>query len=436
MLQLISFNQTAEGLSISETLVALTPSLLVLGWLLVFALIMWIAWATYKVLKMIDYVSSIEWTFFQVTVPPESEETPKSMEVLYEILGGVHKSPDLVEQYFDGYLEAWYSCEIQFTEGRARYIIVVPTAHRQFFEGAIYGQYPKANIREVEDYTLRYDWHDIRKKFEIWGSEVDMPMDEIMPIKTYKEFESTFAEEDTYVDPHAGMIDALTTVSPGEEFWFQLLIRPESGKDMSAFSERAQKEVAKIAGQAPEEPDTIFDRFKKIATALPKELLDAATKGPLETEEKKREQQLRFFNPVDEAKMKGILLKASQSVFKAKMRIIHIAPIGQMRKPNVGRAFGVFKQFNTYHLNGLRPEPTTKANGPNYLMRDTRRYWREKRILLNFQWRDFWGRGSGQWFSSEELATLYHFPVKYLRSPGVERAKAGLTSPPDNLPYA
>lgn len=403
---------------------------------MVLCLILWIAWITYRILKMIDYVSAIEWTFLQVTIPPESEETPKSMEIMYEVLGGIHKSPDLVEQYFDGYLEAWYSCEMQFLPGKAKYIMVVPTAHRQFFEGAIYGQYPKANIREVEDYTLRYNWRDLRKKYELWGSEVDLAGDQIYPIKTFPEFESMLAEEDKYIDPHAGMVDSLTSINPGEEFWFQLLIRPENAKDMVAFSEKGQTEVARIAGQAPDEPDTFFDRLKKAGKSFPGELLQAATQGPIEIMEEKKQQQLRFFNPVDEAKMKGILLKSSQSVFHAKIRIIHIAPIGQMKKPNIGRAFGVFKQYNTFHLNSLRPEPTTKTNGPNYLLRDKRRYWREKRVLLNFQWRDFWGRGSGQWFSAEELATLYHFPVKYLRAPSVERAKAGLQSPPDNLPYA
>lgn len=428
--------QATIDLTFSEAIAILTPTLLTLGWLLVLTLILWIAWSTYRILKMIDYVSALQWSFLQITIPPESEETPKSMELLYEVLGGIHKSPDIVENYFEGYLEAWYSCEMHFMPGRVRYIMVVPTGYRQFFEGAIYGQYPKANVREVEDYTLRYDFRDIREKFEVWGAEIDMPGEEIYPIKTYLSYETMLAEEDKYIDPHAGIIDGLTEISPGEEFWFQLLVRPEHAKDMNAFAQKAQKEVAKIAGQAPDEPDTLGDRFKELAKEFPKELIHAATRGPIESSSKDKEQQLRFFNPVDEAKMKGILQKSEQTVFRVKMRLVHIAPAGQLRKPNVGRAVGVFKQFNTFHLNSLRPEPTSKTNGPNYLLRDTRRLWREKRIFLNFQWRDFWGRGSGQWMSAEELATLYHFPSKYMRTPGVERAKSGLQSPPDNLPYA
>jgi hypothetical protein len=96
----------------------------------------------------------------------------------------------------------------------------------------------------------------------------------------------------------------------------------------------------------------------------------------------------------------------------------------------------VFKQFNTFHLNSFKPASDSKTNGPQYFMRERRRYWREKKIFLEYQWRDMWGYEAGQWMSTEELATVYHFPVKYVRAPGVERAKAGREAPPENLPYA
>jgi len=38
--------------------------------------------------------------------------------------------------------------------------------------------------------------------------------------------------------------------------------------------------------------------------------------------------------------------------------------------------------------------------------------------------------------NAEELASVYHFPVKYVSAPSVERAKAGKKNPPADLPYA
>ncbi len=434
MLQL-TLTPSASSLELLTAFAELAPSLYALGWIVVIFLILRIAWEAYRMLIMIDYVSSIQWTFLQVNLPPDSEETPKSMEVAYDVLGGIHKSPDLNELYFDGYHEAWYSCEVHCMQGRARYILVVPTDRRQFFEGVIYGQYPRASIEEVEDYTLRYRWEDLRKNYDLYGAEIVLNEEEFFPIKTYREYEASLAEEDRYVDPHQSMIEAFTNVAPGEEFWVQFVIRAMD-PDMPALREAGEEKVAEISGQAKEKETGFMGRLRDFFLSVPGELITALLHGPQETAEEKRPFQLRFFNPVDEAKMKGILQKIAQNNFKTIIRVVHIAPLGQLKKPNIGRTIGAFKQFNTQHLNSLKPSDESKTNGPNYILREYRRKFRERNILLKFQWRDMFGRAAGQWYSAEELATMYHFPVKYVRAPGLERAKAGVQSPPANIPYA
>ncbi|OGY30781.1 MAG: hypothetical protein A2805_02000 [Candidatus Andersenbacteria bacterium RIFCSPHIGHO2_01_FULL_46_36] len=412
------------------------PTILTLGWLLVVWMIFWIAWKTYLVMKMVDFVSAIEWTFYEIKLPDETEETPKSMEVLYEYVGGIHKGPDFNEKYFDGYLEPWASFELYCTQQSVRYIIVVPTAHKRLFEGIIYGQYPKADIQETEDYTQRYSYKDLRKKYEMWGSDVILTNDDILPIKTYPQFEAKLAEEVPFVDPMQIIVEALTNVEAGEEFWIQVMVRPLDAAIIKDWEKRGEKEIAKISGQAKKEKPGMWENFKNFMLAVPGEILSILFRGPLDFEKEKEEKVLRFFNPVDEAKMKGILEKISGNGYKTKIRIIHIAPVGQLKKPNIARGFGVFKQFNAWHLNGFAPDAETRTNKPNFIFRDRRRLWREKNILLNFQWRDFFGTDSGQIMNAEELATLYHFPVKYVSSPSVQRAKAGRQAPPANLPYA
>lgn len=422
--------------SFAEFFESFGPSLITLGWLLVVWMIFWIAWKTYLLMKMIDFVSAIEWTYFQVTMPAETEETPKSMEGIFELVGGIHKNPDFNEKYFDGYLEAWASFELHCTQGVARYIIVVPTAHRRLFEAIIYAQYPKAEIQETNDYTLRYDWKDLRKKFDIWGAEMVLVEDDILPIKTYKEFEAKLAERVPFVDPMQVTIETLTHLEPGEEFWVQILVRAIDGGNIKKWEKKGEKKIAEISGQAKKAKPTMWENFSEFFKALPGELLTIMFRGPLDFEQKKEEKVLRFFNPVDEAKMKGILEKVSGNGYKVKIRLILLSPPGQMKKPNIGRGIGTFKQYALGYGNSFKPDGETKTNGPNFIMRDKRRLLREKNILQNYQWRDFFGTDSGQMMNSEELASLYHFPVKYTSAPSVERAKAGRTSPPPNLPYA
>lgn len=426
---------TVSDLSFADALIQLLPYLLAGGWLLLVFLTLSIAWSTYRIIKGIDYINAVEWSCLQITLPADAEQTPKAMEVAYDVWGGIHKNPDLIEKYFDGYIEAWYSCELQCTMGQVRYIMVVPTSHRRFFEGVIYGQYPSAEVKEVEDYTLNYNWRDNGKKFNMYGTEMVLVNDDIYPIKTYIEYEDAFAPEDRFIDPHQSLVEAYTNVGPGEEYWVQVCIRPIDAGDIQAWTEEGEAVVAKIAGQEKKKKPTFGGLFNEWLFAWPADLLDNILNGPQEKEKKDEKPQLRFFNPVDEAKMKGILMKISRGGFRTKIRVIYIAPLGQLHKPNISRAIGAFKQFNTFHLNSLKPDPLTKTNGPNYFMKASRRAFRERNILLNFQWRDFWGIQSGQMMNSEELATLYHFPAKWVKAPTLQRAKSGLTSAPENVPY-
>ena len=407
------------------------------GWLAVVALMLWIAWKVYLYIKRIDYTNSVQWTILQITIPEESEETPKAMENAFDVWDGIHKSPDLIEKYFEGYVEAWYSCEIHCEKGRARYLMVVPTMHRTFFEGVIYGQYPQATIIEVEDYTLRYHWKDLEKTFDMYGTEIVLTKGDIMPIKTYKSYEDVLAEEDKFVDPHQALIEAYTNIDEGQEFWVQIVVRPIDPKLISKWEEHGEQEIDKIAGKEVGKNMGWLGQGWQGLLSLPAEIVRAAVEGPAEPGAGGKDKlRFPFTSETDKARMQGILDKISQGGYKTRIRVIHIAPMGQLHKPNISRAIGAFKQFNTFHLNSLAPSPETKTNGPNYILKAWRRYMRKRRILLYFQWRDLFSANEGDMMSAEELATLYHFPAKYMRAPAVERAKAGLGSAPDNVPYA
>lgn len=423
--------------SVSALISTFGDTLLTWGWILVLALALWIAWESYKLLKHIDYVAAIEWSFLQVTVPVESAQTPKAFENCIEIFGGMHKDPDLIERLFEGYFLPWYSCELQCTKDRARYIMVVPTPHRKLIEGVIYGQYPLAEIKEIEDYSLEFDYRDIGKKFEMWGSEIVNSTEDYKPIRTYLEFEDKLAEDDRFIDPHQSLVEAFTHINEGEHFWVQVMIKPMASKNIDKWALKGQQEIAALSGQKVEKKESMLGKMFGLFGRIPGDLLDAILSGPKEPEKKKPEPlRLKFPNPAEDAAMKGILAKVSRNGYRTKIRVMHFAPVGKLQKPNYAKAIGAFKQFNSYNLNSLKPDGATKTNGPNYILKQYRRAYRMRSILLNYQQRDFWGDESGYMMSAEELATLYHFPVKYVRSPSVERSAAGVSSPPGNVPYA
>jgi hypothetical protein len=407
------------------------------GWLLIVVLLLWIVWKVYMYVKMVDYVSAIQWSFMQITIPEDAEQTPKAMENIFAVLDGIHKSPDLIERYFEGYIEAWYSCELHCMKGRARYILVVPTIHKTFFEGVIYGQYPQAEIKEVEDYTQVYNYKDLDKTFDLYGSEIVLTDEDIYPIKTFRDYEDVFSEEDKFVDPHQALVEAYTNVNEDEEFWMQVLVRPIDGKEIKAWEEKGEEEIDKLAGKDVKKGRGVIKRTVESASQLPADMIKAGVAGPLEPEGATRG-GLEFpkVSAGDTAKMDGILRKISKGGYRVKIRILYLAPMGKLTKPNISRAIGGFKQFNAFNLNTFKPDPETKTNAPNYIFKQTRRYRMKREIFLLYQWRDFWGYESGFMLSDEELATLYHFPTKFTRAPSIERAKAGVGGAPENVPYS
>lgn len=413
----------------------LSDVLLAWGWLLLLALALWIAWEVYVFLKHVDYTGSIKWTFYELKIPSDSIQTPKSFENAIDVWGGMHKNPDLIESIFEGYFLGWYSLEIFCTKNSARYIMVVPTPHAKFFEGVLYGQYPTIEITEAEDYTLRYSYEEIAKTFEIWGAEIHQAKDDIYPIRTYHEYEDSFNEDNTFIDPHQAMVEAFTNINDGEEFWVQLLVKPIDAKDILKWTDRGQERISELAGEDIEKPAGFFQLLKDALMAWPKDLFSVIFKGPLEPASEDKDFQFRIYNPSQDAEMKAILQKVSRNGYRTKIRVIHIAPQGKLQKPNYGKAIGAFKQFSSWNLNNLYPDPVTKVNGPNYIFKQTRRDYRARAMLLNFQWRDFWGDNSGQMMNAEEIATLYHLPSKYVQAPSVKRASAGVASPPSNVPY-
>ncbi len=409
-------------------------ALLTWGWLLIVIIVLWIAWEVYIFIKHIDYVSAIQWTFLQITVPDDTPQTPKAMEQAFEVWGGIHKNPDLIEKYFEGYMLAWYSCELQCTRNKVRFIMVVPTVHRKFFEGVLYGQYPAASIVEVEDYAQDFGIKDLEKTFDMYGTELIFTKEDYYPMRTYLEYEDALAEDDRYIDPLQSLIEAFTTCEEGEHYWFQMLVKPVDAKEISKWSTTGQDKILKLAGREKKSKSGILSMLTSTFISIPGELLKVAA-GNVSEEKKKEKKERLFMTPAEQDESKGILQKVVRSGFKTKLRIMHIAPAGKLHKPNVSKTIGVFKQFNSIHLNSLRPDPATKTNGPNYILKTTRRNWRKRKILLEYLYRDFWGDTSGKMMTAEELATMFHFPSKYAKSPSIERSTSGLGSAPDNLPY-
>lgn len=418
-----------------EITATFAPALLVWGWLLVLGMALWLIWDHYKFIVFLDYLGAIKWTILQVTLPETAEETPKSMENAIALWSGLHKAADLYEMFFEGYTEWWYSLEVQCEHNRVRYYLFIPDVFRQFFEGVIYGQYPEAHIREAPDYTFPFDPLKVREEFEVYGTDMIFARDDIYPFHTYTQYADPLSPNDTFIDPHQALIEAYSNVNPGEQYWFQIIVKPMGVDVTSKWVQKGEKEIARITGRGKAPRAGFFGQLANFFTTIIKDIWAVSLSGKAGGGGAGVESgDIHFFDPVETAKMEGILRKISRETFPTTVRIMHIAPKGNFHKPNIGRAIGAFKQFNTFHLNSFKPDQKTKSNGVDYILKDRRREFRERQILAFYRWRDP-GLSKPNMMTSEEIATLYHFPTRWVKTPVLERVKSGTYSAPDNVPY-
>src|SRR6185503_12031594 len=116
--------------------------------------IAWIFWLHYI---QQDFISGIDFVLLEIIPPRDVLRSPKAMELfitnaLYHMSNKGGK-----EEWWQGAVWFWFSLEIASIEGQVHFYIRTPTRVRGLIEAQMYAQYPQAQIREVEDYTLGVD---------------------------------------------------------------------------------------------------------------------------------------------------------------------------------------------------------------------------------------------------------------------------------------
>lgn len=420
--------------TLGTLVVALAPALLAWGWIFVTFFVMWLAWAGYLLIKRNDYFDGMQWAYLQVRIPELSEQTPKAMDNIIAVMSGIHKNPDLAEKYFEGYLEDWYSLELQCSKGKVRYIVAVPQVRRQFMEGVIYGQYPTAEITEVEDYTKEFHVDDIRTRVDIYGTDIWLSRPDCYPIRTYQMYADKLAPKDKFVDPHKALVEAYTNLHSGEQIWMQVLVRPVGGQVIGKWSQQAEAEIAKIRGVSVKSEAGVMKRAVKGVGGFFGSIFRRLG-GLAPAAASSEEEDVHFFDPIETSRMEGILQKTIREPFQTVIRIIYVAPLGQLHAPNAGRILGAFQQFNTLHLNSFRRDPLSNSRNPDYFLKERRRAFRERMQYYYYRIRWLGGATRGMMMTAEEIATVYHFPAKWVRTPGLERTQTGVHAAPKGVPF-
>jgi len=408
------------------------------GWVVLTIFFVWAAALYWKGLRQMLYASKREFIILSIRVPRLHEQTPRAVENMFAYLAGAHKSFTKREVWIDGATQDTISCEIVSIDGQVEFIIRTVRYFRDLVEAAVYSQYPDAEIVEVEDYVLKVARRYPDEEWDLWGTQYIPVKPDVYPIKTYPDFEDKVSGE--FKDPLSAMLEAMARLGPGEQAWFQIVLTPIAQTD---FHKAGETLIKKLKGEEVKARKTLLDHAVDAPLKTAGFVLDTIMPGGVTDAKHKEESNpfsAKYFRMTkgEQEVIAGIENKISKLAFFVKIRFIYVAKKEIINKSRIAYSVvGFIKQFNTNTMQSLKPEfSRVGISSSIWLWKTARNNARKNRLLSAYSGRSNWVGMSNFHLNTEELASLWHFPVsEQVKSPQLKKTDSKRSEPPANLPF-
>ncbi len=154
---------------------------------------------------------SLDFVLLQLSVPHNNEIKIDAAEQVFSSLASLHKGG--LFSFLNP--QEHISFEIVGRPGDIRFFLSVPNKLRDLVEKQIYGSYPGAEIKEVDEYNIFDD------KGKVAFASFKLKNADYFPVRVFK---------DLPVDPLSSITSALAKMGPGEGAAVQVVISPSYGK--------------------------------------------------------------------------------------------------------------------------------------------------------------------------------------------------------------
>jgi hypothetical protein len=314
---------------------------------------------------------SLDSTLLQIALSRENEIKIDAAEQLFSSLAGIKTSGRFAMFKYRPHI----SFEIVGMPGDIKFYIYVPNKYKDIVEKQINASYPDAEIKVVDEKTSKN-----LKQGSIMGNEYNIFSENgSVAFKTLKLKDSNYKPIKVYkdfaVDPLASITSVLAKMSEGEGAAIQIVI---SGAD-SKWSKLGREHIAKTK-KAESNPETAK------YSSDPKEL-------------------------------EGIEGKISKPGFYTVIRLVVSSSSKEAAEAHLNNLESAFDQFS----------------GVNEFTKKAKTFFKGS-FVTDFIYRYFPTHGSMSVLTSEELATVFHFPNKSVTTPHIFWLNAKRAPAPVQIP--
>lgn len=344
--------------------------------------------------------------FFEIQVPKEdpSQEEFKDQEKQKQLIA-------IVEQLFTTLSEAgirgkffeaddYFSFEIATVKKKISFYINCPAHLKDLVEKQVHGQYPNAYIEEIKGYN------PFSKGSAQSCAELELQKQYVYPFRTYKLMES---------DPLNSITSTMSKLEENEGAALQVMISPAG----SVWQDRPRRMALEIQqGKNPNVVEKgvvgralhdIFSRhhqnqqMQRNPTLLNADL--SGIHAPIN------------LTPMQQDMVKRLEEKASRPGFKTNIRIVASSPTATAADLHLRNILAAFMQYSMPPFNAFKVK---RRNS--------------KKVLLDYIFRIFHDYGSKSILNTEELASIWHLPTKFIETPNIKWLLSKKAAAPVNMP--
>ncbi len=382
-----------------------------------------IFWPTWVEYVRAEFFFKQKHKLLEIKLPKEVLKSPLAMELFLTTLHQTGGEGTWYDKYWLGKTRPWFSLEMVSIEGVVRFFIWTREGMRGFIESSLYAQFPGIEIYDMPDYSMTT--HFDEKSMNIWAAELVLTKPDPYPIKTYVDYGlESDPKEEFKIDPLVPFIEFLGSLGVNQQIWVQIVIR-------------AHKAEKKKPGMRMK----FFDPYKDEAQKIINEILvrDPKTKVSGKPGEDGKIQKVTLTKTEEEI-ITSIERNMAKQQFDTGIRALYIAHKDNFNPANISGILGNWKQFSSEVLNGFKPNGSVGSPSFSFPWQDyknIRQNSMKRSMLEGYKRRSFFyspHTSDSFVLSTEELATIFHFPGQAAPTPTLTRIPSKKGQPPANLP--
>lgn len=277
------------------------------------------------------------------------------------------------------------------------FYITVPKKFRESIEKQLHSYFPNAAVEKISDYTIFTPTNATA------ASVLQFKNTHALPLKTYLTMN---------VDPLNEISNALSRLQTAEEGACVQLVLATTNNEWRTLGRRIAHKMQQ-GKQLKEVYSTSL--LAKLGKGI-QQVFALFSSKQKENPVIQSERTIQL-TPEEQELVKAIEGKANKAGFAVNIRLIASAPTEQRAQEILSQLENAFSQFANPGVNHLQIKHRIT----------------KKRILFNYIFRTFYEENAII-LNTEEIASIFHFPISTTETPKIKWLKAGVAAPPPAIP--